>query len=786
MGRALISSAERGVPMRSAIESAAVFLGVLVVLSAASAIHSVSSSGGGPLAPVHLTTDAVALPADARATPLAASALVGLTLGLAYPHLGALESFLAAVEAPSSPEYRHFLTHAEFESDFAPSAATAADVAASVRAAGGVDVTVAPDRLSVSAELPAASVDALFGISLVSFRSASGGVEYTAVGTPQPPPSWHGAVDAIDGLSDAANARQADLLQVSPLEPTPQRVGSDAQFAVDNATGEQWFVGSDYTNAFDVLGLLPGSSTSIANATYPTGEAIATLLASGYNMSLNVNTPPWDPAVVRGYFNDTLAPAWVNISRNASLVGVPVTVDGITPPDPGPFGDVNDSTLDSFENALDLEMAGSLAPGAALYNFYFAGSLLETESDSDIAGYFDQDLAAALAYDYGAQSLGVISCSFGISDLNDTTWDQELQEAAAMGVTVVAASGDQGNAPDHLTGRSDGQWPVWPATAAFNTSGTISVGGVSIGLDGASSGWFNGTDLYITYDANSTGLNAVSAWWDTLGGPGAYAGTEGGASTVYPEPSWQYRSAAQPAIVNATILQGASALGRTGPDLAMPANATVVFVYADAEGNLYFTLLEGTSISAPSFAGLLADEIAVAHHAFGFVDPELYRIGSYFANHTGSSAFLDVVSGGNYVFSAAPGWDPTTGWGVPLGTELYAADADPAIRDYAYTGPTPGLPPPTPAPVVPWTEILIVFGVGITVAVVLVILVARPSTPSAVPPPPFGATMGAPAAPTSSLNGVPAAPGAAATFLCPYCGAPRPAEPVRCPKCGAL
>lgn len=386
--------------MRPSVSVAAALLVVLVALSPVVSAHGTSTPEAAPLTSSPLTTDAAALPTSAIVNPLPSSVMIGLTIGLAYPHPVALASYLAAVESPGSAHYRQFLTHGEFESDFAPSAASAATVAGTLRADGGIDVTVAPDRLSVSGELPAGSADSLFGVSLVSYRSTGGSLEYSAVGTPRLPPSWVGVVDAIDGLSNAANARLAGLLEVSPFVPTPLRVGGSPQYATDNATGDQWFVGSDYTNSFDVQGLLPGYSNSITNATYPTGEAIATLLASGWNESLNENTPPWDPAVVRGYFNDTLAPDWLNVSRNASLVGVPIPVDGITPPDPGPFGSVNDSTLDTFENALDLEMAGSLAPGASLYNFYFAGSLLESGSDSDVAGFFDQDLAAALAYNY--------------------------------------------------------------------------------------------------------------------------------------------------------------------------------------------------------------------------------------------------------------------------------------------------------------------------------------------------------------------------------------------------
>ena len=775
--------------MRTPIAVLAVVVASLVVGSPLAAGAGAPTSAPGTHALV-LLTDAVSIPAGSVVRAVSPATALEVSLTLAYPNPGGLERYLAAVEDPGSPLYRQYLTSAQFEATFAPPSANVAAVVAALSGAGARSVTVAPDRGSVLAQLPAAGVDSLLGVQLVDYASVGATELYTAEGVPTLPASLAGVVSGVSGLSNAADLRFTYELGASPLEKVLPTAGSN-EFVVNNSTGSQWFIGSDFTQAFGASGLFPGNSSVVnpANATYPTDVAVATLLASGYNQTALSNTPPWDPAVIDQYFNytlrnDTPTTAW----PHSNITGVPVTIAGVTPPLPGPFNGTNDSTLDEFENSLDLEMAGSMAPGAPLYNFYFAGSLLaNATTDADIASYFDLDLASALTHNYTTPGnpdvrLGAVSASFGVSDLNDTTWNQELEEAAATGVTVIAASGDQGNAPNTLTGRSDGPWPVWPASAASNTSGAVAVGGISLGFSGTPEGWFNGTNLTVGYDDQLGNLTGVSAWWDTTGGPGQYAGTEGGVSVVYPEPSWQFRSAAQPAIVNATVRQGAGALGRAVPDLAFPANATIAFVERDQFNNTYFTVLEGTSIAAPLFAGFVADEVAVANHRFGFLAPEIYRIASYFAAHPGpTDPFYDVVNGSNYVFSAAPGWDPTTGWGAPLAALFFAADATPAIRNYVYTGPTPVLPTTPPPAAVPWSEIYIIFGVGAVVAILLVIVMARPSRGALPPPPPpYGAAAPPPPGtfPTAAYNGP--------TFICPYCGALRPAEPVRCPRCGAL
>jgi kumamolisin len=781
-------------------------VGVLLLLSGSALV--VSTGGGptaAPTASAALVTDEVAVSTHAPVLPLNASTELSITLTLPYAHPAELAQLLGAVANPSSPEFRHFVTVPQFLAEFAPSSAVVERVSSVLVSHGASHVALSPTRNAVTAELSAAAVEQLFGVRLLRYGTADHLPLYTAVGSPHLPSELAGDVVGLGGLSDAADPFLSLGLHSAALAPVPRATSS--QFVLSN-TSDEWFVGSDFTQAYGASSLFPGGSLG-ANGTFPTHVAIATLLASGYNESTNQNLPGWDPTVIQSYFNDTLPSSW----PQPIVKGVPVDVDGIAAPAPGSFGSLNDSSLDEFENSLDLEMAGSLAPGAAVYNFYFAGSLLTGSTPlGDLADDFAEDFSAALVFNYSPQHLGVVSGSFGLPDLNDSAWDADLSMAAATGVTVVMASGDQGDAPNSMTGRGDGAGPVWPASAAFNTSGAISVGGVSLRLDGVPTTTFNGSSLNVTFDSNQTGIGGMSAWWDSTGCPTLCAGTEGGISGVYPEPYWQFHSAGQPNIASAAATQGVNALGRAGPDVAFPANSTIAYVFANATESVFFTVLEGTSVAAPVFAGLLADVIAAENRSgtsagLGFLDPEVYAMAGYFAAHPGTtSPFLDVTVGQNYVFSATVGWDATTGWGGLNAPRFLAADENSSIIGFRYSGPTPGIPVASNAPI-PAVALYVIFGLAILLAVLLVLIFARPTPRSRAPtagrsytasgspflPPPAGAgnefsrPMPSPTDPYESLPPSAGASGApVATFLCPYCGSVRPAEPVRCPRCGAL
>lgn len=738
-----------------------------------------------------VATDIVPLPAGSTLRPLPSDYPVTLTFTLASSHPAEFSSLLSEINDPAAPEYHHFLTYPEYLDRFAPSQSAATGVRDALRAAGAEAITVASDRSSIVATLTVREAEATLGVHFVTYGSEGTLPLYSAMGPVALPAGLRGRVSAIDGLSDPGGRTLVPTVGLTaparPLAAGPSLVapaGPDA-FLYDNASKSQWFIGSDYTQVYGATALFP--SGNVANGTYPTGVAVATLLASGYNLSNQVTLPPWDPAVITAYLNDTFPSSW----PQPQIYGVPVTIGGVTPLMPGSFGGLNDSTLNEWENSLDLEMVGSLAPGASVYNFYFSGSLLLSSiaTDASIAGDFAQSLAAALAYNYSPAHLGVVSGSFGLADLNNSAWNSEARVAAAMGVTIVVASGDQGNAPDRQTGRQEGPWPTWPASATFNDSGAIAVGGTSLLLSGAPSSYTRPTSVNLSFDANDGTIASMVAWYDTLGGPGNLIGTEGGVSTVFPEPYWQFHSAAQWPIVNATVVQGASSLGRAEPDVAFAANTTITAVFANATGAVFVAPLAGTSIAAPLFAGLLADIIGVLSARstsgwapLGFLAPEIYRIASYYWVHPGLSTdpFQDVTRGRNYVFRASSGWDALTGWGgLAAGPFLHALE-NPTVSGFVYTGPTPLLPP---GRVIPWTTIFAIFGVGIVAAVALVVLMTRRTRRTGPVTIPYGAQAGA---------GAPFGPGVqggiypGATFLCPYCGAVRPTEPVRCPQCGAF
>ncbi len=274
------------------------------------------------------------------------------------------------------------------------------------------------------------------------------------------------------------------------------------------------------------------------------------------------------------------------------------------------------------EVLLDIEVAGSVAPGAAQV-VYFAPNTDQ--------GFVDAISDATRA----TPTPIVISISWGGPEdswpaQSRTSLDQALSDAAALGITVTVAAGDNGSSD----GETDGQNHCdYPASSPY----ALGCGGTRLEAD------------------TSTGTISSETVWNDGASGGA---TGGGVSTVYSVPSWQ-ASAGVPAPSGGTG-------GRGVPDVAGNADPQTGYqVLVDGKQAVY----GGTSAVAPLWAALIARLAQATGHQFGLFQPVLY---SGVAPGTDVPGFNDITSGNNGAYAAGPGWDACTGLGSPSATTLLA------------------------------------------------------------------------------------------------------------------
>lgn len=271
------------------------------------------------------------------------------------------------------------------------------------------------------------------------------------------------------------------------------------------------------------------------------------------------------------------------------------------------------------EVMLDIEVAGAVAPGARIV-VYFAPNTDQ--------GFVD---AIAHAIHDTKYKPGVISISWGAPEIQWTTQamtalDAACQSAAALGVTITVASGDNGSSD----GVNDGKNHVdFPASSPH----VLACGGTNL-------------------RGNGSNISAEVVWNGQPQGGGA---TGGGVSNVFPLPNWQ---------AGANVPQpGTPSGGRGVPDVAGDADPATGYVIR-VDGKTM--VIGGTSAVAPLWAGL----IAVANHQngkqAGFIQPAIYAAKN-------KSAFRDTTTGDNGSFKAGPGWDACTGLGSPIAPRIISA-----------------------------------------------------------------------------------------------------------------
>jgi kumamolisin len=265
--------------------------------------------------------------------------------------------------------------------------------------------------------------------------------------------------------------------------------------------------------------------------------------------------------------------------------------------------------------ALDIEVAGAVAPAAKIV-VYFAPNTDKGFLDAISTAIHDTD-----------NKPSVISISWGASE---SQWSQQAMQnfnetfmsAAALGVTITVAAGDNGSSDRETDGKAHVDFPASSPYA-------LACGGTRL-LANAETVW-----------------NDLDGW-----------ATGGGISDIFPVPDYQ-KNISLPPSVNSNKIKG-----RGVPDVAANADSASGYnVLVDGQ----WTVVGGTSAVAPLIAGLIALANQKLKRKSGFIHPKIYA--------STAPVFKDITNGNNTTaknggYSAGPGWDACTGLGVPLGTVI--------------------------------------------------------------------------------------------------------------------
>src|ERR1700691_5899195 len=508
------------------------------------------------------------VPPDAELVgPCPADTIIEVTLYLRSKDPSGLQQYVQEISEPGSHSY---LTPQQFAHKFG---ANPADVEAVTNFAQRHQLNVIGHdlgRRSVTLSGTAARMSEAFGANLQHYRYA-GGVYRLRQGSIQIPASFANVITGVFGLDNRPQGR------------THFRILSKTA-AVPGAVTPETYTPLQLAAVYDFPGGFTGQ-----------GETIRIIeLGGGYNQTDITN-----------YFQQLVCSPAPSVTA--------VSVDGATN---SPTGDSNGP---DGEVELDIEVAGAIAPAAQIAA-YFAPNTDQGFIDAVTTAVQDANLKPS-----------IVSISWGGPESSWTEQSRDAlnsacEDASTMGVTVLAASGDDGSSD----GTTDGTPAVdFPAASPF----VIGCGGTKLTISGGA-------------------IGSEQVWNETAGDEGA---TGGGASEVFALPTFQ-QSAGVPKASNGFV-------GRGVPDVAGNADPETGYnVIVDGQPSV----IGGTSAVAPLWAGLLALINESLGANVGYVNPLLYAAKA-------EATFHDIPSGNNGTYSAGKGWDACTGLGTPDGAALLTA-----------------------------------------------------------------------------------------------------------------
>jgi len=585
---------------------------------------------------------------------------VNVTLVLKLHNQAQLEQYIQQTVTPGHPNFRRFLSTAQFADKYGATDQEIKRVQDFLRQ-NGLTGTLLPNRMAIRTSGTISQFATAFQAPIHNYRSKeSGDVFHRPSKAPVLPASIADSVLLGSSLSNEhkvlshrITAPDAAKVTLQPAAKTQASIAAAAKPAAGNPTATgvpgEYTVG-DVANLYNINPLyargITGKGTTVAIVT------------------------------LSDFYVDDVQAYWdgIGLTTKANRI-TKVPVDGGAPIDGG-----------SGETSLDVEQAGGLAPEADILVYHgpnsgssFTNAALQAVSDN-VADTISTSWGLPEIYNFAALNVDGAK-NTDTTDVGDLQiWHQILLEAAVQGQSFFAATGDSG-AYDTVRGLGVGTTP-----GTFNAPLTVDSPASDPFMTAA-----GGTTTPFSYKFRTGPVESITkeqVWgWDYLQnyfdkyvGQGAIdlfsVGAGGGVSVYWKRPFYQlFTQGVRASEKNQTLTYndttGPQVLlklpgnfhGRNLPDISLNADPETGYIVVSSVDGGATAGNGGTSFVAPQLNGISALLTQSAGHRVGFWNPQVYALQNIFG-YGSWSGFNDIRQGDNWFYQGKGGYEPGSGIGT--------------------------------------------------------------------------------------------------------------------------
>lgn len=472
---------ERGLSRRTPLGQSPIVLVAaslsLAFLLTASAASAQQPSTGRQSLTGHVLPEFAAAP---LVGPLEATTPLQLAIGLPLRNAADLDAFIQDVSDPKSPQYRHFLTPAEFATRFAPTEQDYDSVIAFVQAHGLTVTSRFSNRLAIAVSGSASAVNDAFHVQLTTRRRPDGSTFYA--------PDREPSVDLDTPLLDVSGLDNYVLPQRGMVETRrPGPPPGDGVVRVLGSGPNGAYAATDFRNAYAPGATVDGSGQAVGLFEL---DGFYTADINSYVAKFKNELKKTIPVSVVALDHFLSSPEQSGPPQGGCNPKTPLSADTPPPPPAGTPGGENS------EVALDIDMAMAMAPGLDhiyVYEGCNTDEILEAMTEPQSGGYPPMQLSASWTFTFttiGAaavkamaatgQTLLVIAGDYHATCPDgNTKSSRALPNVTVVGGTILVMNDDGKTRASEIAATDGGGTLNGVALPSYQTAAAANVGDTS-------------------------------------------------------------------------------------------------------------------------------------------------------------------------------------------------------------------------------------------------------------------------------------------------------------------